>query len=163
MHLLHHITKAQTDAMTTFIDKNPMVRSIASNQHFHLTLTVFSPPPRVRLPRESSRRTASKNVWPMTECLRTYDAFRLWRGVEDVLRRDVLRDFVKVSVTTALSVLCSPAAHTHCFETIFPSAHRDTHLISSTNTIPTHVNAPAPAARRSPPTFHGFCVTHQSF
>lgn len=24
MHLLHHITKAQTDAMTTFIDKNPM-------------------------------------------------------------------------------------------------------------------------------------------
>jgi hypothetical protein len=31
----------------------------------------------------------------LTECLRTYDALQLWRDAEDVLRRDVLREFVK--------------------------------------------------------------------
>ena len=31
----------------------------------------------------------------LTECLRTYDALQLWRDAEDVLRRNVLREFVK--------------------------------------------------------------------
>jgi conserved oligomeric Golgi complex subunit 2 len=31
----------------------------------------------------------------MLDCLRTYDALGLWRDAEDVLRRDVLRDFIK--------------------------------------------------------------------
>lgn len=31
----------------------------------------------------------------MTECLRTYDILGLWPDAEDVLRREVVRDFVK--------------------------------------------------------------------
>jgi hypothetical protein len=37
----------------------------------------------------------AKRLADMTECLRTYDALQLWRDAEDVLRRDVLREFVK--------------------------------------------------------------------
>ena len=42
----------------------------------------------------------------LTECLRTYYALQLWRDAEDVLRRDILREFVKVSDAMALPVLC---------------------------------------------------------
>lgn len=31
----------------------------------------------------------------LTECLRTYDMLGLWRDAEDVVRREVVRDFVK--------------------------------------------------------------------
>lgn len=31
----------------------------------------------------------------MFDCLRTYDALGLWRDAEDVLRREVVREFVK--------------------------------------------------------------------
>jgi hypothetical protein len=31
----------------------------------------------------------------LTECLRTYDVLGLWRDAEDVLRREVVRSFVK--------------------------------------------------------------------
>jgi hypothetical protein len=37
----------------------------------------------------------AKRLADLTECLRTYDALQLWRDAEDVLRRDVLREFVK--------------------------------------------------------------------
>lgn len=31
----------------------------------------------------------------VSECLRTYDSLGLWRDAEEVLRRDVVHDFVK--------------------------------------------------------------------
>jgi len=31
----------------------------------------------------------------LTECLRTYDILGLWSDAEDVIRRDVIRAFVK--------------------------------------------------------------------
>jgi conserved oligomeric Golgi complex subunit 2 len=37
----------------------------------------------------------AKRLADLTECLRTYDMLQLWRDAEDVLRRDVLREFVK--------------------------------------------------------------------
>jgi conserved oligomeric Golgi complex subunit 2 len=37
----------------------------------------------------------AKRLADLTECLRTYDALQLWRDAEDVLRRHVLREFVK--------------------------------------------------------------------
>jgi len=37
----------------------------------------------------------AKRMADLTECLRTYDALQLWRDAEDVLRRDILREFVK--------------------------------------------------------------------
>ena len=49
----------------------------------------------------------AKRMADLTECLRTYDALQLWRDAEDVLRRDVLREFVKkVLDATNLRVLC---------------------------------------------------------
>ena len=37
----------------------------------------------------------SKLYAGVTECLRTYDVLGLWRDAEDVLRREVVREFVK--------------------------------------------------------------------
>ena len=37
----------------------------------------------------------SKLYADVTECLRTYDVLGLWRDAEDVLRREVVREFVK--------------------------------------------------------------------
>jgi hypothetical protein len=37
----------------------------------------------------------AKSIADLTECLKTYDAMGLWRDAEDVLRRDVVRRFVK--------------------------------------------------------------------
>jgi len=36
-----------------------------------------------------------KILTDIRECLRTYDALGLWRDAEDVLRRDVVRPFLK--------------------------------------------------------------------
>lgn len=37
----------------------------------------------------------SKHMADLAECLRTYDVLGLWRDAEDVLRREVIREFVK--------------------------------------------------------------------
>ncbi|KAH9485421.1 Conserved oligomeric Golgi complex subunit 2 [Psilocybe cubensis] len=41
-----------------------------------------------------------KNKWmaDLTECLKTYDALGLWRDAEDVIRREVVRPFVKKTI-----------------------------------------------------------------
>ncbi|KAH9022127.1 hypothetical protein EDB85DRAFT_383367 [Lactarius pseudohatsudake] len=68
--------------------------SVASSQHFHQTLITSSPTPPLstgKLPEDDK----TKRMADLTECLRTYDALQLWRDAEDVLRRDVLREFVK--------------------------------------------------------------------
>ena len=52
----------------------------------------------------------SKLYADVTECLRTYDVLGLWRDAEDVLRREVVREFVKKVCGWLIdpSVLCSP-------------------------------------------------------
>ncbi|TFY54551.1 hypothetical protein EVJ58_g8796 [Rhodofomes roseus] len=47
--------------------------------------------------RESKTGELDKAKWiaDVTECLRTYDVLGLWRDAEDVLRREIVRDFVK--------------------------------------------------------------------
>jgi conserved oligomeric Golgi complex subunit 2 len=40
----------------------------------------------------------------LVECLRTYDILGLWRDAEDVLRRDIVRDFVKRVWSSRLQV-----------------------------------------------------------
>ena len=37
----------------------------------------------------------AKRMADLAECLRTYDALQLWHDAEDVLRREVMREFVK--------------------------------------------------------------------
>ncbi|KIK01394.1 hypothetical protein K443DRAFT_98669 [Laccaria amethystina LaAM-08-1] len=40
----------------------------------------------------------SKCIADLTECLRTYDILGLWRDAEDVIRRDIMRSFVKKTI-----------------------------------------------------------------
>jgi hypothetical protein len=56
----------------------------------------------------------AKRMADLTECLRTYDALQLWRDAEDVLRRDVLREFVKkvlsyISLPHAMLIWLNPS------------------------------------------------------
>ena len=37
----------------------------------------------------------NKHLQDLTECLKTYHTLGLWRDAEDVLRREVVREFVK--------------------------------------------------------------------
>ena len=46
-------------------------------------------------PSKVSEIEKSKLYADVTECLRTYDVLGLWRDAEDVIRREVVRDFVK--------------------------------------------------------------------
>lgn len=43
----------------------------------------------------------------LTECLRTYDILGLWRDAEDVLRREVVRGFVKKVSHVECGELCA--------------------------------------------------------
>ena len=47
-------------------------------------------------------------ILDITECLRTYDVLGLWRDAEEVLRREVVRVFVK-------KVNLAPPAQQHLF------------------------------------------------
>lgn len=55
----------------------------------------------------------AKRMADLTECLRTYDALQLWRDAEDVLRRDILREFVK-KVFLHLTSLWQSAQLVYC-------------------------------------------------
>ncbi|KAH9858848.1 COG complex component [Lenzites betulinus] len=56
-----------------------------------------------------SETEKSKLYADATECLRTYDMLGLWRDAEDVIRREVLRDFIKKTLYPgALSAPRSP-------------------------------------------------------
>ena len=44
---------------------------------------------------EGEKGEKSKLMADLTECLRTYDVLRLWRDAEDVIKREVVRSFVK--------------------------------------------------------------------
>ena len=48
-------------------------------------------------PKENRGTGLEKNKWveDLTECLRTYDALGLWRDAEDVIRKELVRPFVK--------------------------------------------------------------------
>ena len=47
--------------------------------------------------KEARATEVEKSKWiaDITECLKTYDMLGLWRDAEDVLRREVVRSFVK--------------------------------------------------------------------
>jgi hypothetical protein len=47
------------------------------------------------IPGKISESDKAKLTSDMFDCLRTYDALELWRDAEDVLRREVVREFVK--------------------------------------------------------------------
>ncbi|KAK7472820.1 hypothetical protein VKT23_000927 [Stygiomarasmius scandens] len=91
----------------------------------------------------------SKLLTDLTECLRTYDTLGLWRDAEDVLRRDVLRGFIKKTVFPgALNAPHSP---------LLP------HTPFQTSAVPAFLSTTASLPPRTPYTpFTAFPMQHAS-
>ena len=62
---------------------------------------------------KGSEMEKSKLYADVTECLRTYDALGLWRDAEDVVRREVVSEFVK---KVSHRLRCFFARHQRCFD-----------------------------------------------
>lgn len=61
------------------------------DQLFAQTVTLLTDP------KENRGTELERNKWmsDLSECLRTYDTLGLWRDAEDVIRKEVVRAFVK--------------------------------------------------------------------
>ncbi|KAI9446785.1 COG complex component [Lactarius indigo] len=130
-HLLYHVTKAQTVTRTAFVDeiqwRISRIQSTLSSDLDHLFSDTAIALSTGKLPEDDK----AKRMADLTECLRTYDALQLWRDAEDVLRRDVLREFVK--------------------KTVFPGALHASHTLSLPQTpFPIHENTFSPSTARTP-------------
>ncbi|PFH51517.1 hypothetical protein AMATHDRAFT_142259 [Amanita thiersii Skay4041] len=103
--LVYHASKAKS----AFVDTNQWridrIKSTLSSDLDHvwaLTLSVFTAGKATEIER-------SKYLTDMTECLRTYDTLELWRDAEEVIRKEVVRPFVKKTVfSDALNAPHSP-------------------------------------------------------
>jgi len=112
--LLYHVSKAQADARSAFVDEIqwvgelsllkylPHEQSLSSQRIGRIQSTLasdldhlFSDTVTTLGTGKLAETDKAKRMAYLTECLRTYDALQLWRDAEDVLRRDVLREFVK--------------------------------------------------------------------
>ncbi|KAJ7647285.1 oligomeric golgi complex component, COG2-domain-containing protein [Roridomyces roridus] len=97
--LLYHANKAREEKCV-FVDeiqwRIDRIRSTLSSDLDHLFSTTL-----LSLTGEEGKTSEvekAKTIADITECLRTYDSMGLWRDAEDVLRRDVVRRFVKKSI-----------------------------------------------------------------
>lgn len=92
MQLLYHVARADKSA---FVDASQWridrIRSTLSSDLDHLFARTLAALTRAHVGDAERARLAGD----MTECLRTYDSLGLWRDAEDVLRREVVREFVK--------------------------------------------------------------------
>ncbi|KAH9986002.1 COG complex component [Russula compacta] len=129
--LLYHVSKAQADTRCAFVDeiqwRISRIQSTLSTDLDHLfsgTVTTLGTG-------KLAEADRAKRMADLTECLRTYDALQLWRDAEDVLRRDILREFVK--------------------KTIFPGALQAPHSALLPQTpFPLRENLPSPDTARTP-------------
>ncbi|KAI0744038.1 COG complex component [Daedaleopsis nitida] len=102
--LLYHVHRAQTEPCA-FIDESQWridrIKSTLSSDLDHLFATTLHA---LLGSKDHSKGTKvseiekSKLYADITECLRTYDVLGLWRDAEDVLRREVVREFVKKTI-----------------------------------------------------------------
>ncbi|KAF8210325.1 COG complex component [Mycena galopus ATCC 62051] len=99
--LLYHASKARQDNCV-FVDeiqwRIDRIRSTLSSDLDHLFSSTLLALTEGRADGRISEVEKAKSIADLTECLRTYDAMGLWRDAEDVLRRDVVRRFVKKSI-----------------------------------------------------------------
>ncbi|OSD06996.1 COG complex component [Trametes coccinea BRFM310] len=114
--LLYHVSRARTEPCA-FIDESQWridrIKSTLSSDLDHLFATTLSAlvggKDHAGRPSKVSEIEKSKLYADVTECLRTYDVLGLWRDAEDVIRREVMRDFVKKTIYPgALSAPRSP-------------------------------------------------------
>ncbi|KDR75857.1 hypothetical protein GALMADRAFT_248589 [Galerina marginata CBS 339.88] len=112
--LLYHVRKARAekcafvDEVQWRIDRVHSTLSSDLDQLFAQTILLLTD-----LKGETRGTELEKNKWlaDLTECLRTYDTLGLWRDAEDVIRRELVRTFVKKSVYPgALTAPHSPIA-----------------------------------------------------
>ncbi|KXN92456.1 Conserved oligomeric Golgi complex subunit 2 [Leucoagaricus sp. SymC.cos] len=101
MQLLYHTSKAREEKCV-FMDelqwRIDRIQSTLSSDLDHLFATLLvnmrDGKPGGRL----SEIERSKSLTDLKECLRTYDVLGLWRDAEDVLRREVVRPFLRKMV-----------------------------------------------------------------
>ncbi|KAF8499882.1 hypothetical protein F5888DRAFT_1905895, partial [Russula emetica] len=106
--LLYYVSKAQADARSAFVDeiqwRISRIQSTLSSDLDHLFSNTVTALGTGKL----AETDKAKQMADLIECLRTYDALQLWRDAEDVLRRDVLRGFVKKLFSLVRSKLRTP-------------------------------------------------------
>ncbi|KAJ6499253.1 COG complex component [Mycena sanguinolenta] len=99
--LLYHASKARQENCV-FVDeiqwRIDRIRSTLSSDLDHLFSSTLLALTDGKAEGKISEVEKAKSIADLTECLRTYDAMGLWRDAEDVLRRDVVRRFVKKSI-----------------------------------------------------------------
>ncbi|KAF9465050.1 oligomeric golgi complex component, COG2-domain-containing protein [Collybia nuda] len=99
--LLYHASKARAekcifvDEIQWRIDRIQKTLSSDLDHVFAITLVALTDGKDEGRPADVEK---SKWIADLTECLRTYDMLGLWRDAEDVLRREVVRNFVKKSI-----------------------------------------------------------------
>ncbi|TFL04432.1 COG complex component [Pterulicium gracile] len=100
--LLYHASKARSSSCA-FIDevqwRIDRIQSSLSSDLDHLLSTTV----KALVDGKAGGKNLSemdKATWTaeLSECLRTYDTLGLWRDAEDVLRRDVMRAFIKKTI-----------------------------------------------------------------
>ncbi|TCD60067.1 hypothetical protein EIP91_010785 [Steccherinum ochraceum] len=113
--LLYHVSKAQAKN-SAFVQeiqwRIDRIKSTLSTDLDHLFSTTIIALTEGKVPgRETKLSESDRAKWlsDVTECLRTYDMLGQWRDAEEVLRRDLVRDFVKKTIFPgALSAPHSP-------------------------------------------------------
>ncbi|KAJ7070166.1 COG complex component [Mycena amicta] len=98
--LLYHTSKARAEECV-FVDeiqwRIDRIRSTLSSDLDLLFSTTLIALTDTKSDGKTSEEKA-KSLADLKECLRTYDVMRLWRDAEDVLRRDIVRRFIKKSI-----------------------------------------------------------------
>jgi len=119
--LLYHARKAE-DAQCVFVDEIRWVRLLSTCrpcflnkskriERVHSTLSsdldqLFSQVVRsLTGDTKGSELERTKTIADLMDCLQTYDNLGLWRDAEDILRREVMRVFVKKVSSSATCVL----------------------------------------------------------
>ncbi|KAK0461470.1 hypothetical protein IW261DRAFT_1632659 [Armillaria novae-zelandiae] len=96
--LLYHASKARADKCV-FVDEvqwriNRIQSTLSSDLDHHFSATLIAFTENTKLLEVDK----AKLLADLTECLRTYDMLGLWEDAEDVIRRDVVRRFVRKTV-----------------------------------------------------------------
>ncbi|KAG6857674.1 hypothetical protein H0H87_004090 [Tephrocybe sp. NHM501043] len=98
MQLLYHATKARAERCI-FVDeiqwRIDRIQSTISSDLDHVFATALLALTDGKGEGKVTEVEKTKLLTDVTECLRTYDILRLWRDAEDVLKREVVRGFVK--------------------------------------------------------------------
>ncbi|KAF9450434.1 COG complex component [Macrolepiota fuliginosa MF-IS2] len=101
MQLLYHVSKAREEKCA-FVDelqwRVDRIQSTLSSDLDHLFATLLTSMRDDKPDGHLSEIERAKLLTDLKECLRTYDALGLWRDAEDVLRREVVRPFLRKTV-----------------------------------------------------------------